>query len=573
MSKKQTKKRLKSIHRCLKHLSVLVGHPCTSTPDPSRFILLANAGHANRIGKSDVVNLLDDYLPQSAYKLHFPPDKQFSVLFVEEIKEDLLDLVNFSKIRDNIVYCAYINEHLYFDAVSEARPPGLKIYTEIVPESFEKDLIEVFIDHSKNAYSSQDTLKNRVTLHYGYKFDYKTNSVDMSAPLDNHIPESVHKVIELITPHINIAPNQLTVNIYEPGQGIPKHVDTHSIFTSEILSVSLGSDVVMDFKNPTTGKILPVLIPARSLTVMSGESRYLWHHGITPRKTDALHDVKHRELRVSLTLRECTSEPCTCAHPSQCDSQNYGKPNYKVDSEIEAARVEEKYVSSVYEEIAGHFSSTRHTPWPGVVKFINSLPAHSIVLDVGCGNGKYLGVRPDVCLIGNDNSANLCAISRDRGHEVFTCNALSIPFKPGTCDSVICIAMLHHLTTPERRLKVLQNIADLLHPGGLALITVWAQEQHLDLSSSESCQPCSTDTTEEGVGRRHFDSQDVFVDWQLKNSVTSSVGSVEQNKVYYRYYHVFQEGELASLITQIPSLELVEVTYEKANWFAVCRKS
>ena len=44
----------------------------------------------------------------------------------------------------------------------------------------------------------------------------------------------------------------------------------------------------------------------------------------------------------------------------------------------------------MYEEIAGHFSNTRHTMWPQVAEFLRDLPDYSIVADVGCGNGKYL---------------------------------------------------------------------------------------------------------------------------------------------------------------------------------------
>ncbi|KAL5258100.1 hypothetical protein ACHWQZ_G012901 [Mnemiopsis leidyi] len=570
MSKKQAKKQLKNLQRCLKHLSALVGHECTVSRLPSKSILLGNAGHANGIGRADVVSLLQSHLDESSYKLYFPPDKQFSILFTQDICESIVDMINATKIKGNILYCAFLSEDLSFEISNEIKPPGLKLFGDIISEEFEGELMELFLEHSKNRSSSQDELKNRVTLHYGYKFDYKTNLVDLTAPLEHPIPASVRKVLGIIQPHISITPNQLTVNIYQPGQGIPKHVDTHSIFTSEILSVSLGSDVVMDFKHPTSGKVLPVLLPRRSLTVMSGESRYLWHHGITPRKTDALQDVVERQLRISLTLRECTPDPCTCNFPSQCDSQNYGKPRYSVEDEEEGARLEEQYVSAVYEEIADHFSSTRHSPWPGVVKFLNSLPSMSLVVDVGCGNGKYLGVRSDITVVGNDNSYNLCSICQDRGHEVFACNALNIPLRPSTCDSVICIAMLHHITTPQRRVTVLENLAGLLTPGGLGLVTVWAQEQHLDLETTESCRPCPTDGTEEGVGRRHFDSQDVFVDWQLKKP--GSVPDKSGSKLYYRYYHVFVEGELAGLISQVPGVELVEVTYEKANWCAVFRK-
>ncbi|XP_063674406.1 alkylated DNA repair protein alkB homolog 8-like [Bolinopsis microptera] len=571
MSKKQAKKQVKNIQRCLKHLSAIVGHQCTTTSATTKCVLLGNAGHANGIGRADVISILHPYLDVNSYKLYFPPGKQFSILFTDDLCDCLADKVNTSQIRENVVYCAFINEQISFEISQEIKLPGLKLFQDIISEEFEKDLLKLFLEHSENRSMSQDELKNRVTLHYGYKFDYKTNMVDLNAPLDHHpIPCSVLKVLEIIEPNISISPNQLTVNIYQPGQGIPKHVDTHSIFTSEILSVSLGSDVVMHFKNPTTGQVLPVLIPSRSLTVMSGESRYLWHHGITPRKSDALQDLTERQLRISLTLRECTAEPCKCDYISQCDSQNYGKPAYDVVDG--GARLENQYVSSVYENIAAHFSSTRHSPWPGVVNFLNTLPPRALVVDVGCGNGKYLGVREDVRVIGNDNSYNLCSICRDRDHEVFACNALAIPLRPGCFDSVICIAMLHHIATPSRRVAVLQNLADLLTPGGLGLVTVWAQEQQLDMDLPEPCRPCPTDGTEQGVGRRHFDSQDVFVDWKLKDSESKGGLESSESKMYYRYYHVFREGELQELFSEVTSIQLLDITYQKANWCAVFRK-
>jgi len=53
----------------------------------------------------------------------------------------------------------------------------------------------------------------------------------------------------------------------------------------------------------------------------------------------------------------------------------------------------------VYETIASHFSSTRHSPWPRVVNFINQIPVGSLVADIGCGNGKYLGINPNIYMV------------------------------------------------------------------------------------------------------------------------------------------------------------------------------
>lgn len=82
-----------------------------------------------------------------------------------------------------------------------------------------------------------------------------------------------------------------------------------------------------------------------------------------------------------------------------CDSQcKDTAPSFPV-SDSEASKLEEKYVHEVYEEIAGHFSNTRHSPWPRVVEFLRGLPCGAVVADVGCGNGKYLGVSKDLYMV------------------------------------------------------------------------------------------------------------------------------------------------------------------------------
>ncbi len=49
------------------------------------------------------------------------------------------------------------------------------------------------------------------------------------------------------------------------------------IFTA--FTCNVVEQVVMEFKHPTDGKKVPLLLPPRSLLVMNGEARYLWGHG------------------------------------------------------------------------------------------------------------------------------------------------------------------------------------------------------------------------------------------------------------------------------------------------------
>lgn len=161
--------------------------------------------------------------------------------------------------------------------------------------------------------------------------------------------------------------------------------------------------------------------------------------------------------------------------------------------------IEKKYVHRVYDAIAPHFSSTRFAKWPKVSAFLNSLASGSLVLDAGCGNGKYLGLNPNCYFIGCDISAPLIKICVDRGHEVLVADAVNLPYRTGYCDAAISIAVLHHLSTESRRRKAVDELIRVVKKGGLILITVWAREQE-DGALLNKWTPLTQKYFEEWVG-------------------------------------------------------------------------
>ncbi|KAK1436385.1 hypothetical protein QVD17_02164 [Tagetes erecta] len=250
--------------------------------------------------------------------------------------------------------------------------------------------------------------------------------------------------------------------------------------------------------------------------------------------------------------------------------------------------IEKKHVHRVYDAIAPHFSATRFAKWPKVSSFLNNLPSGSVILDAGCGNGKYLGLNPNCFVIGCDISAPLVQICSDKGHEVLVADAVNLPYRSAYGDAAILIAVLHHLSTEHRRMKAIDELVRVVKKGGHVLITVWAVEQQ-DRSLVDKWTPVMGEYVVDEV--KEFGSvcqQEYFVPWHLPyhraaaaaaesgDSVESGFGRKDDRKgaiVYDRYYHVFCESELERLICGMKNAVIVDQFYDKSNWCVILEKT
>lgn len=207
-------------------------------------------------------------------------------------------------------------------------------------------------------------------------------------------------------------------------------------------------------------------------------------------------------------------------------------------------------VHKVYDKISKHFSTTRKIIWPKVKEFIDSFDSNSLILDVGCGNSKNMGSREDCKYIGLDMCENLMKHGEDKKNCSFIVgNCINLPFSDKTFDYVMCIAVIHHLSNEDRRLKSINEINRVLKEGGKALIYVWSYEQ--DRFKDEK-------------------SQDVNVKWVLQKKYNKSSN---KDEIYYRYYHLFRKNELESLIKQIKDLCILESGNQYDNWYCVVKKN
>lgn len=61
--------------------------------------------------------------------------------------------------------------------------------------------------------------------------------------------------------------------------------------------------------------------------------------------------------------------------------------------------------------------------------------------------------------------------------DVAVADGMQLPYASHRFDAVLSIAVLHHITTPGRRIHMLKELLRILRPGGRALVTVWATDQ------------------------------------------------------------------------------------------------
>ncbi|KAG6034702.1 hypothetical protein E4U41_006437, partial [Claviceps citrina] len=122
------------------------------------------------------------------------------------------------------------------------RPSGLFMQTEFLDAATESQLVDLF------ARLDWPTLPGRRSLHYGYTFSYKTFGIDADTPY-RPFPEWLRPLLPRDEPR---APDQVCLQHYPPGAGIPPHVDTHSAY-DQLYALSLGSAVLMQFRDGASG--------------------------------------------------------------------------------------------------------------------------------------------------------------------------------------------------------------------------------------------------------------------------------------------------------------------------------
>lgn len=188
-------------------------------------------------------------------------------------------------------------------------PHGLLWQNDFIDHAHEERLISIF----RNELEWSDR-PGRLSLHYGYTFDYKTFGLDPDIPY-KEFPEWLQPLVPTTESR---PPEQVCLQYYPPGSGIPPHVDTHMAY-DQLYALSLGAPALMQFRRGE--RVVDIDLEPRSMMQMTGDSRLHWTHGIKKRKTDTLHDgsVRLRADRWSITYRWVREGDCECGNLDLCD--------------------------------------------------------------------------------------------------------------------------------------------------------------------------------------------------------------------------------------------------------------
>ena len=208
--------------------------------------------------------------------------------------------------------------------------------------------------------------------------------------------------------------------------------------------------------------------------------------------------------------------------------------------------MEEIYVKEIYNKIGSYFDKTRAYLWNGVKLFLNSIDKNSLVLDIGCGNGKNMLYRKDCQFIGIDNSKTLVEICNEKGLNAILADMRVLPFNDNKFDHLISVASFHHIEKEEDRIKTLIEFARVLKKGGKLFLQVW---DNMDNKNDKKFKKLD----KEG---------DYLVKWQNPNKTNT----------FYRYYHLMNKEEIINLITKTSLFNILNISYEMQNWVFIIEK-
>jgi len=201
---------------------------------------------------------------------------------------------------------------------------------------------------------------------------------------------------------------------------------------------------------------------------------------------------------------------------------------------------------NTWNSISKSFDNTRKKPWDICLDYIYSLDENNIFADIACGNGRHLipASKHLKKLYGIDVSDSLLNINNKIIKEekitnisLIQSDAVNIPIKDNSVDSLIFIAALHNIKYRDNRIHCLKEIKRILKKDGTSLISVWSRWQ--DKFRKEFFKKWF-----KSFGKNDFGDIDIY--WR------------QNNHNIPRFYHLYSKKEFIKDINE-SGLEIIEI--------------
>jgi 2-polyprenyl-3-methyl-5-hydroxy-6-metoxy-1,4-benzoquinol methylase len=176
-----------------------------------------------------------------------------------------------------------------------------------------------------------------------------------------------------------------------------------------------------------------------------------------------------------------------------------------------------------YADFAAEFAASRSDADPALARILPYVPQRARLLDVGCGDGRlaellererggasYTGVDSALALIerARTRAAGFSAISArflvaDIAYPGWSIGLQGIPF-----DTVVSLAVVHHLPGYARRVRVLEDMASLVARDGHIVVSTW------QFLKSERLRRKIVAWSEVGISAGDLEPGDYLIDWK-----------------------------------------------------------
>lgn len=220
----------------------------------------------------------------------------------------------------------------------------------------------------------------------------------------------------------------------------------------------------------------------------------------------------------------------------------------------ETAKKLQQLTKNFYDTVAGQFSDTRQTAWPGwerTLVHLNETQENGqlSVLDLACGNGRFinflkLNLKSELHYDGIDSNEVLLHKTKallfekevqgnvyhiDLVDRLTEKNQMYFPELNRNYNLIVCFGIFHHIPSKELRTSCIQQLGQLLQSSGILIISLW-QFANLERFQKKLLSPQSFE-----IDPAQLEENDYLLGWDTQINIA-------------RYCHSFSMDEIKELV-------------------------